>query len=181
MDKKVLQFVEEKEQFDTVIFQGQVISVKKFLSLEDITKLMSIYLSEYFDEDEPLETRVMMAEYAFHSSVFEIVSGFEIPENIFMEVSNTSLFEDVESKIKNINKVRELIFNTIEKMNSERNTSKKLSDLVDKVYSLIDNLSSMPVNEEFLNKITETAKEIKALEIKKETFTPKGNKEDASA
>lgn len=180
MDKKVLQYVDQKEEFDTVIFQGQVIPVKKYLSIEDISRLLSVYLTEYFDEEEPIETRVMMAEYAFHSNVFEIASGYEVPEDKFMEIANTSLFEDVELKIRNMYEVRELIFNTINKMNTERNTSKKLSELVDRIYSLIDNLSSMPVDEEFLQKITETAKEIKALEIKKETFVPRG-KPDESA
>lgn len=179
MDKKILQYVEEKAQVETVIFQGQVIPVKKYLSVEDISRLMSIYLSEYFDEQEPVETRVMMAEYAFHSNVFEIATGYEIPEDVFMEVANTPLFEDVESKIKNIKQVKELIADTIEKMNMERSTSKKLSELVDKIYSLIDNLSSMPIDEEFLQKITETAKEIKDLEIKKETFIPKGKQDDS--
>lgn len=168
MDKKKLVYNESKEEYKAVSFQGQVISVKTRLNIEDISKLMSTYLLEYFNENEPIESRTMLAEYSFKSMLFELVSDYTISDEIFYSVANTSLLEDVSNLVDNLYEVEDLIFKTIQKMQSENQTSNKLSSLVDKIYELIENFSSMTVDEDFINKVTSAAKEIKELGIQKE-------------
>ena len=72
MDKKILSFKASEVPYDTIMFQDQIIKVKKRLSISDMSTLVVGYIREYFSENES-PTQVVFAELSLKSILFDIV------------------------------------------------------------------------------------------------------------
>lgn len=167
MDKKILSFKALEPAYDTIMFQEQVIKVKKRLSTSDISTLVEGYIREYFSESEA-PTQVVFAELSFKSILFDIVTDVEISENDFSEIIKTSLFDDVAEKVVNLKDVRFIIEKTIEKIEKENSIENTVKSIGDKLMETLENLSSMNLDQSLVDNINKTIGDIRGMNIAEE-------------
>jgi hypothetical protein len=167
MEKKILSAVAVKEEFDTLTFQEQVIKIKKRLSLEDVIKLVAIYLEEYYSENEN-NSQPIFAEYGLKSATFETATDFSISTDDFSVIAGTTLFDDVISKISNFDFVRMLINKSIEKIDKKNSIEISVSKITESIIQAIQNFSEKGIDQDMLNSIQNTIKEVNLLGIKEE-------------
>jgi len=181
MEKKVLAISEKELEFDTVLFQGQVVNVKKRLSAEDIVSLVGTYISEYFSVSE-VKTQVILAEYALQTKVMDVATDVQIDEDSISSLVSTSLVEDVISKISNYPFVLDIIKKTIQKVELDNSFEKKLSILADKAIEAVGKLSESGFDKALLEDMKEIVKDVSKLNINTEPVKreQKSKKENGS-
>lgn len=171
---------------ETVIFQGQVVNVKTMLSFEDIIKLVSVYVSDYFSRRDD-NNGVLTAEYGFKSVLAELATDITITEDDFAVVAGTSFFDDIESKISNLEDVRTLIDKTIWQLEKQNSFESKLALLVENLSVFVQSLSESGIDGKLLESIKNLVSEVKTIEtikeepvVKKNTSKSKGKKDVSS-
>lgn len=167
MDKKILLFQVGEPECETVTFQKQDIKVKKHLSMDDIVKLVLLYVQEYFDVSETNQ-QIVFAEYFFKSNIFELVTDYTIQTEQFNEIMSSNLLDEVMSKVDNVNEAREIILKTIQKMEKENSFDAKLGSLADKATEILNKLSEVDFDKDVLESLTNTLKDAKKLVDKEE-------------
>ena len=168
MDKKNLSFDVGEQEFEIVTFQKQQIKVKRYLSMDDIAKLVSSYIQEYFDVSD-VNQQLVFAEYFFKSNVFELATDYTLQTEQFNEIISSNLLNEVMSKVNNTNEAREIITKTIQKMEKKNSFEAKLGSLTNKAVEILDKLSEVDFNKDVLESITNTLKDAKKLVDKEES------------
>ena len=172
MLKTTLAVKNENYTNETIIFQEQVIKVKTRLSVEDIVKLVSIYISEYFSNSDQENyspySEVVQAEYALKSTTFELATDKTVGENDFGLIADAGLFDEVISKISNFKFVIELINKTIEKIEKENSFENQLVLLVNKASAVLDKIEGMGFDKEMVSTIQTIVSDIKGIDEQKE-------------
>jgi len=179
MEKKILAIKDSESAYDTVIFQEQVIKVKRRLSVEDVVGLVEAYVSEYFANAEA-KSQVIFAEYALRAKLIDIATDTEVVKESLPTIFSTNIFEDVVLKILNYSFVLDVIQKTIKKNEVGNSFEKKLSDLADMAIEAAGKLSESGFDKSMLEEMQKMIQDVSKLNlntepVKREQKTRKEN------
>lgn len=170
MEKKKFEFVSD-ENFDTIVYQGNKITVTKQLSYSHRVALTDRFVTDYFfssTDTNPISTSkydLFGAELSLIIATLDFATNIDVrnKEFNFEDFMVTGLWEEIKKCIVNWNDFRSDLDRVVqdikEQMTLEKSLGYVIEETIDKISFLIQQVSEKVTNED-VDKLREVAKEI---------------------
>lgn len=170
-NKKKLVFKEEAD-FETVVYQDNVIKVKKFISFDDILYITQNYIHVYFETPSGFilsSHNHIGAEYSFILDVLERCTDIQLTIQTETNgqavlviddlIKHKDLISDIQAKISNYYDVYNIVLSVVSDIKEQTALERSLGSVVDeaikKLTTFLSNLKLKDGDISELKKITE--------------------------
>ena len=165
---------------------GQNVTVRPYLELNEMVALINNYLDEYFYPDTKSIEMDMWnlydAEFSLKMAIVDFTSSIPVAEGSFENLFYSNLYDIIEAKIVNYWDFRELLDSIVKNIKAQIVQKNSLASLVEKVGVLLSDLTEglKDLTPEKLEKLKEVGKDlvtqINESSVAKEVFSDAAKK-----
>lgn len=161
-----------------VKFQKEKIEIKPYIDLDDASKIISVVISNYYSDNEDLETSLMASSKILYSYILAVADKMTNVEtnkkDSLNNLINSGFVDFLKQNILNYDEILQSIYFAIEQKNNydrEKSFENFISKSIKEMKKILDD-SNKDMDKE-AKELTKTLEELKEL---KEKGLPKENK-----
>lgn len=176
MEKIVLEFSEQKNK--SYEFEGQIIKVKPYLSLNEQANLINKYAGQYFSPSSRAVNVSLYdyftAEYTLMVGVLDVCTNVQVANEegeVILDVAKlvaSGLWAEVISRISNYEHFKTMLDYIIEDIRSQFALQQSVGTVLDNavenitamIHQIVEKFSGVELTPEFLNEMMEASKKV---------------------
>ena len=144
------------EDVINLYFQKNNIEINPYINLDNKYTLLNNYMKVVDNPEYDNIRKYIESEYGIKLGIVELQTNINIHNIKLSDIINSGLYEEIISRIKNYDELREDIEAIVERDNNSKSVSIAFVKLTDKVIESLDKLAKIDLSQEGITKLLES-------------------------